>query len=243
MKCIILAAGYATRLYPITKDRPKSLLEVAGISILNRILQKVEKVLEIDEIIIVTNHKFYNQFFKWSKKYCGQKAVSVLDDGTIDNENRLGAIRDIAFCIEKKEIEDDLMVLAGDNLFDFELTDFVDFFKEKDSDCITTHIIEDTDRLQRTGVAEFDRNFKLLSFEEKPKNPKSRYAVPPFYIYKRDTLSLIKKFIDHGNDGDAPGMFICWLLNRRPIYAFFFNGNRYDIGTLDSYQEVQKIFE
>jgi len=237
MKCIILAAGYATRLYPLTENIPKPLLEVAGTSILDRIVDKIEKVIEIDEIIIVSNHKFYKQFQEWSTLYSGNKLISIIDDGTTDNEHRLGAIRDITFAIEEKEIDEDLIVLAGDNLFDFEITNFVQFFKIKQTDCITTHIIEDMERIKRTGVAELDHNYKLINFEEKPDEPKSAYAVPPFYIYKKETLSLMEEFIEQGNNGDAPGMFLSWLLERQPIHAFFFNGNRYDIGTIDSYNE------
>lgn len=242
MKCIILAAGYATRLYPLTENMPKPLLEVAGVSILDRIVEKIEKVLEIDEIIIVSNHKFYKHFQEWSINYEGSKLISIIDDGATDNENRLGAIKDITYAIEEKEIDEDLMVLAGDNLFDFELTDFVQFFMMKETDCITSHIIEDMERIKRTGVAELNHDFKLISFEEKPEKPKTTCAVPPFYIYKKETLLLIKEFIERGNNGDAPGMFLSWLLERQPIHAFFFNGNRYDIGTIDSYNEVQQVF-
>jgi len=242
MKCIILAAGYATRLYPLTENIPKPLLEVAGVSILERIVEKIEKVQEIDEIIVVSNHKFYRHFQEWSNHYDGNKLISIIDDGTTDNDNRLGAIMDITYAIEEKEIDEDLMVLAGDNLFDFELTDFVQFFKTKESDCITTHIIEDMERIKRTGVAELDHEYKLISFVEKPDQPKSTYAVPPFYIYKKETLSLIKEFIERGNNGDAPGMFLSWLLERQPIYAFFFDGMRYDIGTLESYKKVNIYF-
>lgn len=242
MKCIILAAGYATRLYPLTEKMPKPLLEVAGISILDRIVSKVEKIQEIDEIIIVSNDKFFKHFLAWSNDYKGIKQISILNDGTTDNETRLGAIKDVIFAIEEKEIDEDLMVLAGDNLFDFELTEFVKFFADKETDCISTHIIEDMERIKRTGVAELDQNHRVISFEEKPEHPKSSYAVPPFYIYEEETLPLIKEFIEEGNNGDAPGMLLSWLLKRKPIHAYYFSGNRYDVGTLESYGEVQTIF-
>jgi len=241
MKCIILAAGYATRLYPLTENMPKPLLEVAGKSILNRICEKIEKVNEINEIIIVSNHKFIDHFRIWALNYVGKK-VTVLDDFTTSNENRLGAVKDILVAIDRLSIDEDLMVLAGDNLFDFELVEFVDFYKEMKSDCITTHIIEDMERIKRTGVAELDENYRVLSFEEKPEVPKSNQAVPPFYIYRKDTLPLIKSFIEEGNYGDAPGMLISWLLERVPVYGYFFLGNRYDIGTIESYKEIQHIF-
>lgn len=241
MKCIILAAGYATRLYPLTENMPKPLLEVAGESILDRICDKVEKVSEVNEIIIVSNHKFIDQFEDWAINYKGKK-VTVLDDGTTSNENRMGAVRDILFAIDQLAIDEDIMVLAGDNLFDFNLDEFVAFYDEKKTDCITTHIIDDLDRIKRTGVAVLDDNFKVLSFEEKPELPKSNHAVPPFYIYRKNTLPLIKSFVEDGNNGDAPGMLISWLLKKVMIHAYTFDGNRYDIGTLASYNEVQTIF-
>ena len=242
MKCIILAAGYATRLYPLTKNMPKPLLEVAGTTILERILQKVEKVEVVDEIYVVSNHKFFPVFKRWLEQYSGKKHIEVLDDQTTSNENRLGAVKDIAFVINEKKIKDDLLVLAGDNLFDFELTEFVEFYKKKNTDCITAHLIEDRERIKRTGVAELDEANKVISFEEKPQVPKSQYGVPPFYIYKKQTLSLIQQFVDEGNIGDAPGMLIQWLLNKNAIHAYLFEGDRYDIGTLESYQAVQALF-
>lgn len=242
MKCIILAAGYATRLYPITLNTPKPLLEVAGRSILDRIVDKIECVDEIDEIIVVTNDKFFPHFLKWMDTYRGNKQVQVLNDFTTSNETRLGAIKDVLFCIEQASIQDDVMVLAGDNLFDLDLKDFVAFFYQKNTDCITSHIIADRERIKRTGVAMINESHQLMSFEEKPQNPKSHFAVPPFYLYKKGTLSLIKQFIEEGHNGDAPGMLLSWLLTKKDIHVFLFDGNRYDIGTLESYQEVQEIF-
>lgn len=243
MKCIILAAGYATRLYPLTIDKPKPLLEVTGRSILDRILDKIEVVLEIDEVFIITNDKFYPHFKNWNKSYRGSKQITVLNDQTTSNETRLGAVKDILYVINETQINDDLMVLAGDNLFDFELRDFVKFFHEKDSNVITTHIIDDIERIKRTGVAQLDENHRLITFEEKPKEPKSNFAVPPFYIYKKETLPLIKTFIDEDNNGDAPGMLLGWLLEHSPIHVFIFQGMRYDIGTIESYKEIQEIFK
>lgn len=242
MKCIILAAGYATRLYPLTKDRPKPLLEVAGKSILEHILIKVEKVTEIDKVYIVTNDRFYGHFKKWVKEYKSSKDIKVINDGTTTNENRLGAIADIQYVVDTEDLNDELMILAGDNLFDFELTDFVEFYKEVGADCITTHEINDVKRIKRTGVIEVDDRMRVVSFEEKPQEPKSNLAVPPFYIYRQKTIPLIKNYIEEGNNPDAPGNFIPWLIGKRDVYAYKFNGMRYDIGTLESYRKVQELF-
>lgn len=242
MKCIILAAGYATRLYPLTKDKPKPLLDVAGKTILDHIMEKVAKVPEIDEVIIVSNAKFYDQFIAWSKEARYAKTITVLNDGTTSNEIRLGAIRDIQSAIDELAINEDIMVLAGDNLFDFELTDFVEYFQKVGTDCITAYKETDEAQLKRAGVVELDTSGKVLSFEEKPEDPKSDFAVPAFYIYKKETLPLFKKYLDEGNNPDAPGHFVPWLINKKSVHAWILPGKRYDIGTLESYKRVQEIF-
>ncbi len=233
MKCIILAAGYGTRLYPITKNTPKPLLKIDGKTILKHILEKIEKVEIIDDIYLVTNDEFYQDFNQLGED------IKVLNDGSTSNKNRLGAIADLQFVIKKEKINDDLLILAGDNLFDFELTDFVNF---RDADCITAHEIKDKKRLKRTGVIEIDENNKVISFEEKPDNPKSNLAVPPLYKYKKETIPLIEKYLEEGNNPDAPGNLIPWLIERRDVYAYKFEGARYDIGTVESYRKVQKIY-
>jgi len=243
MKCIILAAGYATRLYPLTKDKPKPLLEVGNKAILAHILEKVETIDSIDEIFIITNAKFYSIFLKWKQHYKTTRKIQVINDGTSTNESRLGAIADIQYVIEHTGIVDDLMILAGDNLFDFELIDFVEFFKKVRADCITTHEVNDINRLKRTGVVEIDSEGKVLSFEEKPKFPRSNLAVPPFYIYKKETLPLIKRYLAEGNNPDAPGNFIPWLIRLKNVYSYKFTGHRYDIGTLESYNQVKRLYE
>lgn len=242
MKAIILAAGYATRLYPLTKDKPKSLLQVAGKTILEHILHKVAKVDAVDEVYLVTNSYFYNQFQSWVDNYRYPLKITVLDDGTTDNDHRLGAIADLQLVIEQKKPGDDLLVLAGDNLFDFELSDFVSFFKTKHVDMITTYELLNRKELQRTGVIVVDRDYRVQSFEEKPEVPKSNLAVPPFYIYLRETLPLIREYLQEGQNPDAPGNFIPWLIGKKPVYAYKFEGKRYDIGTIESYQEVCRIF-
>ena len=243
MKGLVLAAGYATRLYPLTENQPKPLLEVAGESILDYIVEKMEKVEAIDEIIIVTNEKFTSHFEEWAKQADYSKPFTVVNDGTTTNDNRLGAIGDIQFVINQLNIEDDLMVLAGDNLFDFELTDFANYFNQVQTDIITAYPEENEAQLQRAGVVELDDNSKVLSFEEKPKNPKSNFCVPAFYLYKKETLPEFKQYLADGNNPDAPGHFVPYLLNKKNIHAFRFEGQRYDIGTVESYKQVQTIFE
>ena len=245
MKCVLLVAGFATRLYPLTKDVPKSLLEVGGSTILERILKKVERVGDLDEVILVSNHRFFNQFISVCELLNDRNTnlrYRVLDDGSTDNENRLGAVADLAFAVKARVLTDDLMVLAGDNLFDFELTDFVSFYLTVNSDCITAHRLDDVNQLRRTGVVELDEHHRVLSFQEKPAEPASTWAVPPFYLYKAETLPLLELYLNEGGDSDAPGNFIPWLIRRRPVNAYVFAGTRYDIGTIESLREVQKLF-
>jgi len=242
MKAVILAAGYATRLYPLTKDKPKSLLEVAGKTILEHILLKIAKVDMVDRVYIVTNARFFEQFQRWVENYHYSKEITVLNDGTTDNDNRLGAIADLQLVIDVAGLDDDLLVLAGDNLFDFELSDFVEFYQKHPFDMVTAHELNDMAQLKRTGVITVNADSQVTTFEEKPQEPQSNLAVPPFYIYRRDTLPLLRKYLDEGQNPDAPGNFIPWLLTRKPVYAYQFQGRRYDIGTLESYQEVCRIF-
>ena len=243
MKAIILAAGYATRLYPLTKNKAKPLLEIGGKTILNHIMEKVEKVIEIDEVFIVTNEKFTPAFIKWAENYQGDKPIVVINDQTTTNDNRLGAIADMQYVIETEKIDEDIMVLAGDNLFEFELTEFVDFYQKMNTDCITAHELADIEELKQTGVVYLGENDRVMSFEEKPIEPKSNFAAPPFYIYQKETLPLIKQYLRENQNPDAPGNFIPWLIKLRNIYAYRFEGICHDIGTIASYQKVHELFK
>lgn len=243
MKAIVLAAGYATRLYPLTKDRPKPLLEVAGKTIMDHIMEKMEKVAAIDEVFVVTNAKFASRFSQWEQASNYGKTITVLNDGTTTNENRLGAIGDIQFVIDQTKLDDDLLILAGDNLFDFELADFASYFMKTGSDCITAYEESNPAGRKRAGIVELTPDSRVLSFEEKPEAPKSNWAVPAFYLYQRATLPLFQQYLAEGNNPDAPGHFIPYLLGHKAVHAYQFAGRRYDIGTLESYQEVQDIFK
>jgi glucose-1-phosphate thymidylyltransferase len=242
MKCILLAAGYATRLYPLTKDKPKSLLKIGNKTILEYILDKIKLVDEVDEIYLVTNDRFYKIFIDWTAAYNYNKNIKVINDGTTENGNRLGAIGDLQFVVEKMCINEDILVMAGDNLFDFDLRDFTAFYKKTNHDCITTHELNDIEELKTTGVIEMNPDGSVKSFEEKPAKPKTNLAVPPFYIYTRQTVPLIKQYLEEGQNPDAPGNFIPWLVTKKPVYAFKFEGARYDVGTHESYELVNKIF-
>lgn len=246
MKCIILAAGYATRLYPLTENFPKPLLEVGGKPILDWLIDDMSKTGLIDEYIVVSNHKFASIFEAWASNKTQLSTInyklSVIDDGTSSNETRLGAVKDIQFAIEQLNLDDDLLVMAGDNLLDFSLSGFINFAKEKQATCVMRYYEVDEARLHKTGVAEIDGEGLILSMEEKPAQPKSHWCVPAFYCYTREDARLIKKGIEAGCGTDAPGSFIAWLSKQIKVYSYEMPGHRYDIGNLASYEQVKQTY-
>ena len=243
MKALILAAGYATRLYPLTLDKPKALLPIAGKPILDYIVDEIETIEEIDEVIIISNHKFYPHFSKWIENKKSSLNIIVLNDNTTDDKNKLGAIGDINFAIESLGLNDDLLIMAGDNIFTFPLIDYYNAFKEKLCDMILVKELSSLSDLRRMANVETDENGIVTGMVEKPQNPKTNLAAYASYIYKKDTVPLIKKYLQEGNNPDAPGFFPSWLYKIKSIYAYKFNGECYDIGTPESYKEVNKIFE
>lgn len=243
MKCLVLAAGYATRLYPLTKNYPKPLLEVKGKSILDWLLEDVDANTDVDEHIVVTNHHYAGAFEAWREK-CGLKRpVRIVDDGSDKNENRLGAVRDILYAVDKLQVDDDLLVLAGDNVLDFSLEGFVEYYKQKATTCVMRHFEPEKEKLQRTGVVTVDGGGRILCMEEKPQEPRSHWAVPPFYIYRREDIRLIREGIAAGCDTDAPGGLIAWLCRQCAVHAYEMPGKRYDIGNMDSYRKVQEVYQ
>lgn len=243
MKAIILVAGYATRLYPLTLNTPKALLPINGKAIVDYIIDQIEKIDDIDEIYVVTNHKFSNNFNVWATNHTCSKPISIIDDGTTTEETRRGAIGDILFTIKEKNINDDIVVIAGDNYFTYDLADYYKYFREKDKDCVCVKPFNNKEMLKQFGIALIDDKGKIIDIEEKPENPKSNNVVYATYMYKRETVPLFKKYIDEGNKPDAPGHFVEWLYKIKDVYAYKFNEECYDIGTPESYKEVCSIFE
>jgi glucose-1-phosphate thymidylyltransferase len=242
MKTLILAAGYATRLYPLTKDFPKPLLQVGTYTILDRLLTDLDDIDSVDEHIIVCNATFYPHFKQWKAKSNYKKPVCLINDGTTSNETRLGAVRDILLVIEKLSEPADLLVLAGDNIVNFSFSGFVDFAVGKRKSCITCHHEPSITALQKTGVLEVTPEMKVLILHEKPNNPPTFWAVPPFYIYRKEDLSLVSCALNEGCGFDAPGNLASWLCQRTDLYAWILPGERYDIGDLESYENVCGIF-
>ena len=239
MTGIILAAGYATRMYPLTLNFPKPLLEVGGKKIIDHLLEDGERS-GVERFIVVSNHKFISLFREWAE---GKENVMVLDDGSVDNEHRIGAVKDIEFAIEKAGINDDTLILAGDNVLDFSLSSFIEYGKAKGTSCIMRHRESDKTRLRKTGVVTIDQSDLVLSMEEKPKEPKSEWAVPPFYYYVKEDLPLIKEGIENGCGTDAPGSFVSYLAERRPVHAFLMPGKRFDVGSIEGYEKIRKEYK
>lgn len=256
MKNIVIAAGYATRLYPLTQNFPKPLLKIGKRTILDRMLDDLDNIQDIDSHIIVSNHKFAPIFQEWAKKRMEEgehrKLITIIDDGTSTNETRLGAVRDLLLAINTIENTqqsmvnnkwpDDIMVVAADNILNFSFQGFVDFFKAKNSSVIMCHHEPELKKLQRTGVIAVDENMKVQEMQEKPEKPVSNWAVPPFYIYKKEDLPLIRDCMNHGCGFDAPGNLAHYLVDVTTIHAWQMPGTRYDIGSLDSYEEALRIF-
>jgi glucose-1-phosphate thymidylyltransferase len=242
MKSLILAAGYATRLYPLTRNFPKPLLEIGGTSILDRLLNDLDGIPAIDEHLVVTNATFAPVFEQWAAGLSLNKPLRIVDDGTTTNDNRLGAVRDILFTVETLGLDDDLLVLAGDNVVDFSFAGLVDFAMEKGRSCLTCHEEPSIPALQKTGVLEVTEEGLVLAMHEKPQVPPSHWAVPPFYCYLRADLPLIGQALAQGCGVDAPGNLMSWLCKQTEVYAWPLPGKRYDIGDLHSYEAVNELF-
>jgi len=243
MKAIILAAGYATRLYPLTLHKSKALLPINKKPIIDYIIEEMNHVDGLEEIYVVTNSRFYDQFLDWAKTSTSSVPICILDDGTTDDSNKRGAIGDISFVIDQKKIDDELMVIAGDNFFTYSLKDYVDFFHEKNRDCVCVKVWDDEASLSQFGIALLDEKGMVLDIEEKPQHPKSNTVVFAAYLYKKETVPLFETYLAEGNKRDAPGNFPAWLYRQKEVYAYTFSGECYDIGTPESYHEVCKIFE
>ena len=240
MKCLILAAGYATRLYPLTENFPKPLLKVGEKSILDWLVDDIDSLGEVDEYIVISNHKYVSHFEEWA--ISKPQKVTVVDDGTSTNETRLGAVRDIQFAIDMLGIDDDMLVIAGDNVLDFSLTRFISYAKDKGECCIMRYYEPETTKLVKSGVVTVRDDDKVLAMTEKSPTPASNWCTPPFYYYTKDVTRLIGHAIKAGCGTDAPGSFIAWLCEQKPVYAMQMPGRRYDIGNLASYEQVKKEY-
>jgi glucose-1-phosphate thymidylyltransferase len=237
MKALILAAGYATRLRPLTDEVPKMLLPLAERPMLDYLLDRIREVEEIGEIHVVTNSRFAAAFRDWAPE-----DVTVHDDGTTSNEDRLGAIGDIAFTIGRAGLDgEDLFVVAGDNLIGYSLPDYVAFWREKGGSAIAVCEVEDPSLLLQYGVVELDDDDRVVGLEEKPSEPRSNLVATAAYLYRGAHLELLDKYLEEGNAPDAPGNFAVWLHTRAPLHGYRFSGEWHDIGDLGQLRDADNL--
>lgn len=243
MKSLILAAGYATRLYPLTFNKPKPLLVVGRRPAIEYIIERIEEIEEVEEILVVTNAKFFQQFEDWRKKFSSKLPLTILNDGTASEKSKLGAIGDMDFVIKKKKIADDLLVIGGDNLFDLGLREFVGFAKHKaPASSVGLHKLKNRQAVKKYSQVTLDSNDRIIEFIEKPKKPTSSLVAKCIYLFSQSGLGLISKYITSGNSTDAPGNYISWLCQKVSVYGFTFCGKWYDIGNYETYKKADREF-
>ena len=243
MKAIILAGGYAKRLWPITKHQPKQLLPVAGKPMIEYPIEKIENVKIIDEIIISINAYFEFNFREWFTKYQTRKRTKIVIEKTYSNEGKLGATRALDFIIKRLKIKSSIFLVAGDNLFEFSVRKACNFFKEKKSHILVLYDIKDKNKIKgRYGVVKLDKNNKIIDFKEKPTKPQTSLVNTGCFILGRKDLKLIHMYIQEGNNPDVLGHFIEWLIKRKKVYGYVFNGSWFDIGSFEVYNDANEYY-
>ncbi|MCU0785547.1 MAG: nucleotidyltransferase family protein, partial [Verrucomicrobia bacterium] len=245
MKVIILAAGYATRLYPLTLTRPKPLLPVAGKPMIEHVLDNLAPIRGIDRVYVVTNAKFAGAFQQWADHYRAAKSkleFTVVNDGSTDDSNKLGAIGDINFVLQTQNVNDDVIVVAGDNLFSEKLDEFGKFCREKNAPVLALYDVGDLEQIKKYNAISLDGEGRITFFEEKPKNPTSTLTGIALYFYPKQTIPLIQQYIAEGNNPDQPGRLVQWLYPRTPVYTWTVPGLWFDIGSKETLEEANQIF-
>lgn len=244
MKALILAAGYATRLYPLTINRPKPLLPVSGRPMIDYIMDKLEPLSGLDEIYVVTNNRFFKNFEEWKANHSSSKKITIINDKTLTNEDRLGAIGDMQLVIKEAKIDDDLLIIAGDNLFAFKMVDFLEFARKHSPSCsIVLHNIGSPEEARRYGVVKIDENNKLLNFTEKPPEPESTLVAICLYYFPKEKLSRVSEYLKQSKHKDAPGTYISWLVQNDEVYGFIFEDEWHDIGNKTIYEKIKDTFK
>ena len=239
---ILLAAGYSTRLYPLTKNFPKPLLEVAGKPVMTNIVEKLENLNELNKVYVVTNNRYYAHFIEWRKKLKTRLKIEIINDGTLHEGDKLGAIGDLNFILSSKKIGSDILIIAGDNLFSSSLNPLYNYFKEKNENVIVVDELPTLEQAKRYGVIDLDRDSKVISLIEKPENPKSKLITHVVYLLKKKSINKIKEYLDEGNKPDAPGYFLQWFYKKDTIYGFKIGGKYFDIGTPETLEKARKEF-
>ena len=244
MEAVILAAGYATRLRPLTENYPKPLLPVGGVVIIDRLLDLLDPIRALRAVTIVTNHRFIGNFARWhrDRAHAHRLPIRLLDDGTVENADRLGAVGDLNLALGEIAPDQDIFAMAADNLPQFDLADLVAGFETHGQSCIATYREPDPDLRRRTAVLDFDASFRVTRFAEKPSEPEGIWVCPPFYVYHRSVRPLVRAYLDAGGNPDAPGHLVQWLHRQAPVRAVPVEHGAWDIGSLDTYREVDRAF-
>jgi len=245
MKLIILAAGYATRLYPLTLNQPKPLLKVAGKPMVEHVLDNIASIPYIDHAYVVTNAKFADHFQAWSDNYRHPQVrfkITIVNDGGTDESNKLGAIGDMHFVLGKHQIGDDIIVVGGDNLFSNDLADFGEFCVETKAPVLAVYDVGDLEEIKKYNAIEVDEEGRITFFEEKPAEPKSTLTGIALYYYPRSALRLIHEYIAEGNNPDQPGRLVQWMYKRVPFYTWKVPGLWYDVGSKETLEEANEVF-
>ncbi|HXF09326.1 MAG TPA: nucleotidyltransferase family protein [Desulfuromonadaceae bacterium] len=245
MKVIILAAGYATRLYPLTLTQPKPLLPVAGKPMVEHVLDNMAPIGNLDRIYVVTNAKFADHFQKWADHYRATKAklnFTIVNDGSTDDTNKLGAIGDIHYVLKTQNVDDDLIVVAGDNLFSDKLDEFGKFIRAKNAPVLALYDVGDLEQIKKYNSISTDGDGRITFFEEKPAKPTSTLTGIGLYYYPKSVIPLIKQYIAEGNNPDQPGRLVQWLYTRTPFYTWRVPGLWFDIGSKETLEEANQIF-
>jgi len=242
-KAILLCAGYAKRLYPLTENFPKHLLEIEpNKPVINYIIEKLEKT-EIEKIYVVTNDKFYPHFQKWKDSLNTPLNIELLNNQTSSDEERLGAIGEMNFVIKEKQLQEPLLIIGADNLFDFNLKEIVNYFNKNNKDLTVLSEETDKEKLKQLCSVKIDNNNKIIFFEEKPENPSSNWFATCIYLYTKETIELIKKYLEEGNNPDQPGRFLQWLYPKKEVHGYKSSGTWFDIGTIEQLEKARKEFK
>jgi len=244
MKAIVLAGGFAKRLLPLTKEMPKHLLDVGGVPMLTYVLKKIfELENECSKIYLSTNSKFKEKFESFLEDRGWNKKVELFIEDSRKEEEKLGSLGALNYLIKKKEIKDNLLVIGGDNIFEFSLKDMVNYFRKKNGDVIAVYDVGDKEKVKMYGVVVLNKEDKIIDFLEKPEDPPSTFAATACYLFKSETVKLLNDYINEGNNPDAMGYFVSWLYPKRDIFGFRFKGKWFDIGSFESLNEADCYFK
>lgn len=242
MKVIIPVAGYATRLYPLTKNQPKALIDVKGKPILEHIIHRVADLGNVDHVYLVTNTKFFQNFDLWAEKVNSKIPIKVVNDHTTSNDDRLGQVGDILYAIDEEQIDDDLLIIAGDNLFNFSLNPCYEFFMKKNQIVNALYDVLDKEEAKKLGIVKIDGDGRFLGFQEKPAQPESTLASIGVIFFPKNDVGMLKQYVNEGNNADKIGHFFEWLIKKQEVYGYVYKEKWFDIGSFESLGKARAEF-